>query len=142
MRFGRLGIVAAICFAIVFGIGFTLGPIRVLWLEPWLGLRAATLIEAPFLLVAIIVAGRWVGRRLCAPDGPGFRLGVGLLAAGLVLAADVGVEVGLRDLSVAEVFTQRDPVSGAVYYALVAWTALAPCLLGRAPAQGSHEMGA
>lgn len=138
MSIGRLGRVAAIYFAIVFGVGFALGPIRVLWLEPRLGLRAAELLEAPFMLVAIVVAGRWVGRRLCSSHSPAFRLSVGLLTASLVLAADVGVGVGLRDMSVTEVFTQRDPVSGPVYYALLALTAVAPWLLGRAPAYRSH----
>ncbi|WP_225314297.1 hypothetical protein [Marinobacter halotolerans] len=131
MSIVRLVKVAAIYFAVVFGVGFLLGPIRVLWLEPRLGVRAAELIEAPFMLVAIILAGRWVGRRLCPSHGPSFRLSVGLLAAGLVLAADVGVGVGLRDMSVTEVFTQRDPVSGPVYYALVALTAVSPWLFGR-----------
>ena len=134
MRILRLVKVAAIYFALVFGVGFALGPIRVLWLEPRLGVRVAQLVESPFMLVAIIVAGRWVARRLCFSQAPAFRLGVGLLAAGLVLAADVGVGVGLRDMSVIEVFTQRDPVSGAVYYALVALTAVGPWLFVRDPA--------
>lgn len=138
MRIGGLAKVTAIYFAVVFGVGFALGPIRVLWLEPRLGVRAAELVEAPFMLVAIIMAGRWVGRRLCSSRGATFRLGVGLLAASLVLAADVGVGVGLRGMSVTEVFTQRDPVSGSVYYALVALTAAGPWLLGHAPAHRVH----
>lgn len=133
----RWAMVGTVYFAIVFGIGFVLGPIRVLWLEPWLGLRAAELIEAPFMLAAIILAGRWVGRALCSSQRSAFRLSVGLLAAGLVLAADVGVGVGLRHMSVAEVFTQRDPVSGPVYYALVMLTALAPWWLSRT---SPHQM--
>lgn len=137
MRIDGVGKAAAIYFALVFGVGFALGPVRVLWLEPRFGLRAAELIESPFMLVAIILAGRWVGRRLCSARSGAFRLSVGLLAAGLVLAADVGVGVGLRGMSVTEVFTQRDPVSGSMYYALVALTAVAPWLLGVAPAQSA-----
>lgn len=117
-------------FAIVFGVGFALGPIRVLWLEPQLGVRAAELIESPFMLVAIVLAGRWVGRRLCAGSSSSARFSVGLAAAVLVLAADLAVGVGLRGMSVVEVFTARDPVSGSVYYALVALTAVAPWLFG------------
>jgi hypothetical protein len=131
---------AIIYFTVVFGVGFALGPVRILWLEPWQGSRAAELVEAPFMLLAIVVAGRWVGRRLCYSDSPTFRFRVGLLTAGLVLAADVGVGVGLRDRSVAEVFTQRDPVSGSVYYALVALTAIAPWLFGLAA--GPNRAGA
>lgn len=122
---------AGIYFALVFGVGFVLGPVRVLWVEPRVGSRLAELIEAPFMLTAIVLAGRWVGGRLRAGYGPGARLGVGLLAAALVLAADVGVGVGLRGMTVTGVFTARDPVAGAVYYLLVGWTALAPWVFGR-----------
>lgn len=130
---------AAIYFAIVFGVGFALGPIRVLWLEPRLGVRTAELIEAPFMLLAVILAGRWVGRRLCAGYSPAARVGVGLVAAGFVLVADLAVGVGLRGMSVLEVFTARDPVSGPLYYALVALTAVAPWVFGRVSAPGTHE---
>jgi hypothetical protein len=129
---GLLAKWAAIYFALVFGVGFALGPIRVLWLEPRVGVRTAELIEAPFMFLAIVLAGRWVGRRLSGKGGGTMtRLAVGLAAAGLVLAFDVAVGVGLRGMSVAQVFTERDPVSGTVYYALVALTAIAPAVLGR-----------
>jgi hypothetical protein len=55
---------AGIYFAIVFGVGFALGPIRVLCFEPRFGVRVAELIEAPFMFLAIVLAGRWVGQRL------------------------------------------------------------------------------
>lgn len=130
---------AAIYFAIVFGVGFALGPIRVLWLEPRLGVRTAELIEAPFMLLAVILAGRWVGGRLCAGCSPAARLGAGLVAAGVVLVADLGVGVGLRGMSVLEVFTARDPVSGPVYYAFVALTAVVPWIFGSVSAPGARE---
>jgi hypothetical protein len=38
---------ACLYFVIVFGVGFLLGPIRVLWLDPWLGKTAAVAVEAP-----------------------------------------------------------------------------------------------
>ena len=44
-------------FGLVFGVGFLLGPIRVLWLEPRFGPIVATACEAPFMLLAILVAG-------------------------------------------------------------------------------------
>lgn len=135
----RIALRAAAYFGIVFGVGFLLGPIRVLWLEPRLGVRTAELIEAPFMLLAIVLAGRWVDRRLGDESGAAARLGVGVLAAGLVLGADVGVGVGLRGMSVVDVFTQRDPVSGPVYYALVALTAFAPWLAGRARGSNGRE---
>jgi len=130
---------AAIYFAIVFGVGFVLGPIRILWLQPRLGARMAELIEAPFMLMAIVLAGRWVGRRLCAHDSAAARVAVGVLAAGLVLVADLAVGVGLRGMSAAEVFLGRDPVSASFYYALVGWMAVAPWAIARTPSSGTHE---
>jgi len=44
MRVLRAG---ALYFAIVFGVGFLLGPIRILWIVPRVGTRTAELIEAP-----------------------------------------------------------------------------------------------
>ncbi len=122
---------AALYFAAVFGTGFVLGPLRVLWLEPRLGVRAAELLEAPFMLSAIVLAGRWAGGRLRRQTGAAAALGVGITAASLVLAADLAVGIGLRGMTWMEVFTSRDPVSGPVYYALVAFTAAAPWMFWR-----------
>jgi hypothetical protein len=52
------GLSSALYFLIVFGIGFLLGPVRVFWLEPRLGETMATLCEAPFLLIAIVLVTR------------------------------------------------------------------------------------
>jgi hypothetical protein len=52
----RIAAAAALYFTIVFGVGFLLGPIRVLWLEPLVGPTAAALCEAPFLLAAMVIA--------------------------------------------------------------------------------------
>ena len=57
-------VTSALCyFAIVFGAGFLLGPIRVFLLEPRLGETWATLCEAPVLLVVIVLAARRLPRR-------------------------------------------------------------------------------
>jgi len=37
-------------FAVVFGAGFVLGPIRVMWVVPRLGTRTAEILEAPIML--------------------------------------------------------------------------------------------
>jgi hypothetical protein len=54
----------ALHFLIVFGVGFSLRPIRVLLLEPRLGETIAVLREAPFLLIAMVLAAQWVPRKL------------------------------------------------------------------------------
>jgi hypothetical protein len=56
---------AMLCYyGLVFGVGFLLGPIRVLWLEPRFGPIIATACEAPFMVLAILVAARWGPRVL------------------------------------------------------------------------------
>ena len=54
-------------FAIVFGAGFVLGPIRILWVVPRFGTRMAELMETPIIFVVIIAAARWIVRRLALP---------------------------------------------------------------------------
>jgi hypothetical protein len=130
---------AAVYFSLVFGVGFVLGPLRVLLLEPRVGPRTAELVEAPLMLTAILVIGSWVARRLCRGRSATARLGVGLTAAGLVLAADFAVGVGLRGMSVVEVVTGRDPVTGSIYYGLVALTAVAPWWFGRHLGTGQDQ---
>ena len=45
----------ALYFALVFGAGFVLGPIRILWVVPHFGTRLAELMETPIMFVVIIV---------------------------------------------------------------------------------------
>lgn len=120
---------AATYFALVFGAGFCFGVLRVTLLLPRLGERWAELIEAPLMLAVIVLAARWLVRR--RPLAPRSWLVAGSLAAGLVLGADLVVGVGLRGMSVAEVFLDRDPVAGSVYYALIAMFAVLPGWLAR-----------
>lgn len=127
----RVGGWSSIYFGILFGVGFALGLIRVPWLEPRMGVRMAELMEAPFMFLAVVLAGRWVGRQLRVGYGAAAKLAVGVLAAVFILGADVLVGVGLREMSVIEVFTSRDSVSGFVYYALVAFAAIAPWIMSR-----------
>jgi hypothetical protein len=44
---------AVVYFAVVFGVGFAFGPLRVLFLEPRVGSTVAVLIESPVLLAAM-----------------------------------------------------------------------------------------
>lgn len=122
--------VAALYFVLVFGVGFVLGPIRVLLFEPQLGARSAELIEAPIMFLAICLISRWLNQRQGSPFIAIEWVKVGFLAAAGVLLADIVVCMGLRRMSLIDVFIDRDPVSGAVYYCLVAWMALAPWCWG------------
>lgn len=60
----------------VFGAGFVLGPIRILWVVPRFGARMAELMETPIMLVIIIASARWLVRRLVVPSTTSSRLGI------------------------------------------------------------------
>ena len=103
-------------FAIVFGAGFVLGPIRILWVVPHFGTRMAELMEAPVMFLIIIVAARWTVRRLAVPYTPLMRLSMGCVSLVLLLIAEFTLVLCLRGISISEYFATRDPVSGTVYY--------------------------
>lgn len=118
-------------FALVFGAGFVLGPIRVFWAVPRFGTRMAELMEAPIMFAVVVVAARWMVRRLAVPPAPSSRLGMGFVALGLLLVAEITLGYLLWGLSITELITTRDPVSGSVYYALLGVFAVMPFLLAR-----------
>ena len=120
----------ALYFVLVFGAGFVLGTIRVLWIVPSVGVRMAELMEAPLMLAVTIVAAGRVLRRPALRAARLGRLGIGLVALGLLLAAEFTLVLGLQGLTVAEYLASRDPVAGTVYVAMLAVFALMPLLVG------------
>jgi hypothetical protein len=140
----RLGFVVRLAVsyvALVLAAGFVLGTARVLWLVPRVGTRAAELLEMPLMLVATVLAARWVDRRLPAGTRSRTRLGIGAIALGLLLAAELLVVAPLRGLSPLEALADRDPVSGTAYWLSLALFLLMPWLLRRrvrTPGPGSR----
>lgn len=122
---------SAIYFGMVFAVGFLLGPIRVLILEPRVGIRWAELMEMPLMLAAIYFSARWLVKRQAQHWNAPARLAAGLIAMALVLAADISVGIGLRGMSFTEVFTGRDPISGTAYYLSLLVFGLAPWAVAR-----------
>jgi hypothetical protein len=118
-------------FALVFGAGFVLGPLRVLLLEPHLGSRGAELVEMPIMLLVIWAAASWLTRRFAQNLSTREQLSIGTLAVMGVLAADIAVGVFLRGMTIAEVFLRRDAISSIVYYGLLVLCALMPWLQAR-----------
>lgn len=118
-------------FGLVFAAGFVLGTIRTLWITPNLGERTAELIESPLMLAVTVFAARFVvGFRSWLP-GTSARLGAGLVGLGLLIAAETGVVLGLRRITMPEYVAGRDPVAGIVYVVLLAIFAVMPLLVGR-----------
>jgi hypothetical protein len=119
----------ALYFALVFGAGFVLGPIRILWAVPRFGTRVAELMETPFMFVVTILAARWVVRRLGVPPKTSSRLGTGCVGLGLMLVAEFTLVLWLRGLSISEYLASRDPVSGTVYYVMLGVFCIMPLLV-------------
>lgn len=126
---------AAIYCALVFGTGFALGTLRVLWLVPRVGTRIAELSESPLMLLATVLAARWVNRHFSAGDRPIESLGIGLTALALLLGAEIVLGIALRGASGLEALVNKDPVAGTVYYALLGVFALLPWILARGSAR-------
>jgi hypothetical protein len=118
-------------FGLVFGAGFVLGPVRILWAAPAFGTRVAEVIEVPIMLVVIALAARWTVRHLAVPPIPSMRLGLGLIALGLLLAAELTVVLWLRGLPTGDYLAGRDPVSGMVYIVMLGVFTAMPLLVAR-----------
>ena len=108
-----------------------LGPIRILWLVPRFGARTAELMETPLMLAVIIVAARWVTRRLALPSTSSRRLGVGFVALGLLLVAEFSVVLWVRGMTIREYLASRDPMAGTVYIVMLGLFAIMPLLVAR-----------
>jgi hypothetical protein len=128
----RIAAAALLYFAIVFGAGFLLGPIRVFWIEPRVGPTIAVLCEAPFLLAVMIVAARWIPSTLRVKrDLPSLAL-MGFGALGLQQVADIALGIVLRHISFAEQLAHFATASGIIYGILLMVFALMPMLSNRA----------
>jgi hypothetical protein len=118
-------------FLLVFGAGFVLGTVRVLLIVPHVGERAAELLEMPLMLIATVLAARWITRRFPEPRNHTARLAIGGIALGLMLAGELAVGIGLRGMTAADVMLNRDPVSGTAYYMSLLLFAVMPSLVSR-----------
>jgi hypothetical protein len=116
---GRVVRAGLLYFALTFGAGFVLGPLRILFLVPRVGERTAELLELPVMIGITWLAARWVTGRLAVPPRTAPRLAVGAIAGALLLVAEFTLVLRLRGLTLEEYFATRDPVAGAAYYAAV-----------------------
>ena len=128
MRIMKAGV---LYFTLVFGAGFVLGPIRILWVVPRLGTRIAELIEAPIMFVVIVFAARWIVQRLAVPYTLSIRLGMGCIALVLLLVAEFTLVMWLRGLTISDYLSSRDPVSGTVNYVVLVVFAIMPLIVAR-----------
>jgi hypothetical protein len=123
---------AGLCyFALTFGAGFLLGPLRIFLMVPRVGARAAELAELPVMIIVTWLAARWTIRRFRVPLSTGSRLVMGVVAFALLLAAEFALVLPLRGLTLEQYFATRDPVSSVAYYASLVLLALMPLIVER-----------
>jgi hypothetical protein len=111
----RVLMLAALYFAVVFGVGLMMGPVRVLWLEPRLGKTVAVLCELPVLLVAMVMAARWTTTKMGPGAGFFSFAAIGGVALILQQIADVAVGIVLRGITLAEQFAYFSTPAGLIY---------------------------
>ena len=125
----RIAAGALLYFAVVFVVAFLLGAVRVAWLEPQIGRAAAELCEAPFLLITIAFASRWVPRVLhLRRDLVSLGL-MGLGALAILQGVDLAVGIFLRGITPAEQLANFATAAGLIYAALLIAFAAMPVLL-------------
>jgi hypothetical protein len=122
----RIALAIFLYFGAVFGTGFLLGPIRVLWLEPRFGSIVATACEAPFLLMAMLAAARWVPHVLNIRQHPKALILVGIGALILLQIADFMVGFWLRGITPTEQIAQFGTGQGSIYAGLLALFTVMP----------------
>lgn len=125
-------------FAAVFGAGFVLGTLRVLWIAPALGARLAELLELPVMLAVVVLAARWIVRRCALRAHAAPRLAMGLVALALMLAAEFTVGRWLRGVTLAAYVANLDPLTDAAYYGALVLFAAMPLFVPAAIAQRSR----
>jgi hypothetical protein len=124
-------------FALTYAAGFVFGTARQLLLAPSIGGFNATLLEAPLMLIAITLAARWVIGWLSVPNTWSARLGMGLTAFTLLLAAEAATAGPFRgwtlDQWVGHFATPEGGLSMALF---LLFAALPMVLLRRNPPLG------
>lgn len=133
---------AGIYFTLVFGAGFVLGTIRVLWFVPAVGIRTAELFEMPIMLGVIILAARWVIQQFQVPPTASSRLGMGGMALAMILALDFTVILWIRGMSFRQYVEAFDPVAGTAYFVMLGLFALMPLFVvcARRPKGSSEQL--
>ena len=104
---------------------------------PRLGQRLAELMEMPVMFVVILASARFVTTRFALPRTGAVRLATGILALGLMLAAELLLAAIVQGRSLDEYVASRDPVSGSVYLVMLGLFALMPTVLARFPARSA-----
>lgn len=126
MHIAMLG--GAYC-AIVFLVGFLLGTVRVIWLEPAMGARYAELAEMPLMIAASYLSARLLLLRTRRTLSRAEAAWMGVVALSLLLLFELTVVLAIRGLSVADYVGTRDSVSGTAHLVSLMLFTLMPILV-------------
>ena len=118
-------------FLLVLAVGWVSGPIREFWAVPYFGRMAAMLSEAVIILIAMIVAARWVIRRFRVPRTLPATISMGLVALGLLLPAEIAGALWLRRLSFQEYVASFATASSVISLIMFLLFVVMPALVGR-----------
>lgn len=120
----------ALYFVVLFALGFVLGIIRTLFLEPWLGPVGAVLVESVPMIAAMWLAAPWAARLFDLAPAIAPRLVMGGVALLLLALAETGLDALMRGRVM---WADRlRTTEGLIGLALMAAFALMPALRRRA----------
>jgi hypothetical protein len=122
---------AAIYFLLVFAVGWVLGPIRELWAVPHFGRMTGVLLEAPIMLIAMIISARWVIRRFDVSRALGTTISMGLVAVGILAVAEIAGVFWVRRLSLQEYLGSLVTAPGVISLLMFLLFAAMPTLVTR-----------
>lgn len=120
-------------FAVMFALGFLLGPIRILLLEPRLGMAGAVAVEAVPMLLAMSLLAPRVARLCAVPAGLSARLAMGGIGLALLVLAETLMGALLRNRGPEFWLERPQTLDGQIYLALLAVFALMPALRRHSP---------
>ena len=124
---------AGLCyFALTFGAGFLLGPLRILLMVPRVGARVAELVELPVMILVTWLAACWTIRRFhrAVLEGTAAR-SWGSSRSRCCWQPNSRLSCHCGDLTLEQYFATRDPVSGIAYYASLVLLASMPLIVER-----------
>lgn len=90
-------------FAVIFALGFVLGTVRTIFLEPAVGDLRAVLLELPVMLAASWLACGYIIRRLTPAPGRSQRVIMGAAAFSFLMSAEIALALWLFDSTPAQV---------------------------------------
>ncbi len=126
----RESVATAVWFGVVFGAGFVLGTLRVLFVEPWAGARTAQLAEMPVMVGIAFVLARWLHRR--APYlSPRARVRVGVFAMAFLLVLERGIGFATRGDRPFDLLLGADPWVGTGFVLALVVVAVLPWWVAR-----------